>query len=95
MSLALLATPVTLIPAVVIHLAGWPLLLGLGSVGAGVGAAGGAVAGAPAGAAAKVPCRKRNAAKKRISWEQEILRSPEKQREAIAAYRKDPVVEKS
>lgn len=94
LSLALLAIPAASIPAAAAALIGWPLVLGIGGLGAVVGGTViggdlGRAAGTSAGVMAEKERRERADA-----LEKEILASPEKQREAIAAYRKDPVVEK-
>ncbi len=70
------------------------LLLGAMSVGAGAGGMVGSRVGASAGAVA-AGLEERERRDKGEKLEQEILSSPEKQREAIEAYRKNPVVEKS
>ena len=72
---------------------GLPMILaftGLGTVmGSTIGSRIGSSAGSVAGVMAERERRDRG-----IKLEQEILASPEKQREVIAAYHKDPVVEK-
>ena len=85
--LAHVATPV------LVGLIGWPLVLGVAGIGAAMGGASGMLIGAPAGAGSGIMAEKerRERAEK---LEQEVLASPDKQREVIEAYRKDPVVEK-
>lgn len=75
-------------------LIGVPLILGVAGIGGTVGGATGARIGAGSGAIAGVAAERerRDRAEK---LEQEVLASPEKQREVIAAYRKDPVVERN
>ena len=73
---------------------GWPLLLGLAGIGGTMGGATGARIGAGAGSIAGVAAE-RERRDKGQKLEQEILSSPEKQREVIEAYRKNPVVEKN
>jgi hypothetical protein len=69
------------------------LILGSVSVGAGAGGMVGSRVGASAGAIS-AGLEERERRDKGEKLEQEILSSPEKQREAIEAYRKNPVVEK-
>ena len=94
LSLALFLMPVASLPAAVVGLIGWPLILGIAGLGAVVGGTviGGDL-GRAAGTSAGVMAEKERR-EKADALEKEILASPEKQREAIAAYRKDPVVEK-
>ena len=94
LSLALFLMPVASLPAAVVGLIGWPLILGIAGLGAVVGGTviGGDL-GRAAGTSAGVMAEKERR-EKADALEKEILASPEKQREAIAAYRMDPVVEK-
>lgn len=73
---------------------GLPLILGVagigGTMGGATGARIGAGSGAIAGTMAELERRLRG-----DKLEKEILHSPDKQREVIEAYRKDPVVEKT
>ncbi len=91
--LAMVAGPMAL-PVAMTNLIGFPLVLGIGGLGAAMGGTGGMIIGAPAGAIAGTMAEKerRESAEK---LEKEILASPEKQAEAIAAYRKDPVIERA
>jgi hypothetical protein len=73
---------------------GWPLVLGLAGIGGTMGGATGARLGGDAGSMAGVMAEKERR-ERADKLEQEILASPQKQAEAIAAYRVDPVVEKS
>lgn len=72
---------------------GWPLILGVASVGIGMGGFTGSRIGASAGAAASV-AGERERRDKGEALEQAVLQSPEKQRAVIQAYRDNPVVEK-
>jgi hypothetical protein len=75
-------------------LVGWPLIIGVAGIGGTMGGMTGARIGAGAGstAASTAELERRLRAD---TLEQEILKSPEKQRAAIEAYRKDPVVERT
>ena len=80
--------------SVVSPLVGWPLVLGLAGIGGTMGGATGARLGGDAGTVAGVIAEKERR-ERADKLEQEILTSPQKQQEAIEAYRANPVVEKS
>lgn len=92
-SLGLLAAGPLAVGAAVSYI-GWPLIFGVAGIGGTMGGMTGARIGAGSGAIAGVAAE-RERRDKADKLEQEIFKSPEKQREAIEAYRKDPVVEKT